>query len=102
MDLVRTRWNFSGVEVDDVAQGVCMTILRTGTPLGAWPSNLLIWVCSATDPTRCNVSHSFHHLEMLTPIDQPLDKLEDLRPNEMYVCSPDVYTCSNSCSSAKT
>ncbi len=24
---------------------------------------------------------------MLTPIDQPLDKLEDLKPDEMYVLS---------------
>lgn len=24
--------------------------------------------------------------EMLTPIDQPLDKLEDLKQDEMYVC----------------
>ena len=32
MDLVRTRCNFSGVEVDDTAQGVCMPTLRAGTP----------------------------------------------------------------------
>ena len=25
------------------------------------------------------------HLDMLTPIDHPLDKLEDLAPDEMYV-----------------
>ena len=25
------------------------------------------------------------HLDMLTPIDYPLDKLEDLAPDEMYV-----------------
>ena len=25
-------------------------------------------------------------VEMLTPVDQPLDKLEDLKPEEMYVC----------------
>lgn len=25
-------------------------------------------------------------LEMLTPVDQPMDKLEDLKPDEMYVC----------------
>jgi membrane-associated progesterone receptor component len=43
--------------------------------------------------TSCIASHSFHHSEMLTPIDQPLDKLEDLRPDEMYVDPLDMYTC---------
>jgi len=27
------------------------------------------------------------YVEMLTPVDQPLDKLEDLKPEEMYVHS---------------
>ena len=29
--------------------------------------------------------HSLESEEMLTPVDQPLDKLEDLRPDEMCV-----------------
>lgn len=42
-----------------------------------------------------------HHPEMLTPIDQPLDKLDDLRPDEMYVCLPRVSTCTDVSFSAK-
>ena len=53
IDLVRTRWNFSEVEVGDVAKGVCMATLRVGTPLRAWPSSLLIWVCSGSYSVRC-------------------------------------------------
>ena len=55
IDLVRIHWNFSGVEVDDVAnlKGVCMATLRTGTPLGAWPSSLLIWVYSGPYSVHC-------------------------------------------------
>ena len=79
-----------------------MATLRAGTPLGAWPSSLLIWVCATTDPTRYIASHSFRYSEMLTPIDHPLDKLGDLRPDEMYVYSLDMYTCSDACSSART
>ncbi|KXN91295.1 Damage response protein 1 [Leucoagaricus sp. SymC.cos] len=36
------------------------------------------------DASRGMAKQSFD-LEMLTPVDQPLDKLEDLRPDEMYV-----------------
>jgi len=104
MDLVRTRSNsFSpGVQIVNVAQGVCMATLRVGMPLEAWPSSLLTQVSSPTSSTPCIASHSFHHSEMLTPIDQPLDKLLDLRPDEMYVYPFDMCTCPDLCSSAKT
>ena len=44
--------------------------------LAAWPSNpsMKVWM-PIHDPLS----------EMLTPIDQPLDKLEDLTAKEMYV-----------------
>ena len=45
----------------------------------AWPSSLLTWVC---------VYSYLHVLEMITPLDQPLDTLEDLTMEERY-----VYTC---------
>lgn len=46
--------------------------------------------------------HCFPRSEMLTPIDQPMNKLEDLHPDfEIYVYSPDMYTCSDARSSAK-
>ena len=57
-----------------------MATLRAGTPLGA------CFPCS----------------EMLTSIDQPPNKLEDLRLDEMRVYPPDVYACSDVCSSAET
>ena len=66
--------------------------------LGAWPGSLLIKVCYTMEsPTRCIASHRLRHSEMLTPIDQRLDKLEDFHPDEVY-----MYTCSDACSSAKT
>ena len=49
--------------------------------LEAWPSNHLTRV----SPTALEFE-AFRltaHAEMLTPIDQPLDKLEDLKPDEM-------------------
>ena len=93
MDLVRTCWNSLGIEA---VQGVCMATLRAGTPLGAWRSSLLNLVLGALP------LHSFPHSETLTPIDQPLDNLDDLRPDGMYVYPSDIYTSSDACSSAKT
>ena len=78
-----------------------METLRPGTPLATWPSNRFIWIYSTLDPTWCIASWNFPHLEMLTPIDQPLDKLEDLHPDEMYVYPSNVYICSDAYSPAK-
>ena len=93
MNLVRTRWN---------SLKLTTWLRRAGTPIGAWPSSLFIWVCATTDPTRSIASHSFRHSEMLPPIDQPLDKPDDLRTAEMYVYSPYMYSSSDACSSVKT
>ena len=51
------------------------------TRLVEWPSNLLIPV-SDDFSEICTDSDSLRS-EMLTPIDQPLDKLDDLTPEEM-------------------
>jgi len=43
--------------------------------------------CSCCAVSSFEVSLSDMCVEMLTPVDQPLDKLEDLKPEEMYVHS---------------
>jgi hypothetical protein len=64
----------------------CTGISLDGTLLGAWPSNLLTSV-GVTPQTLSPAADIFSGIEMLTPVDQPLDKLEDLRPDEMCVIS---------------
>ena len=59
----------------------------TGILLGemlpeAWPNNLLTMVC-ATLQTFSHTGLSHPCTEILTPVDQPLDKLDDLKPDEM-------------------
>lgn len=90
-----------GLEVVNIAQMVCMATSPVGMPREAWQNSLLIRVCH-TSATPCIASHSSHHSEMLTPIDQPLDKLQNLRPDEMYVYPLDMQTCSDVCSAVKT
>ena len=51
-----------------------------------WQSSRLSWVsfvgiCTVIFPLLI----PRHHTDMLTPIDQPLDKLADLRSDELYV-----------------
>lgn len=54
-------------------------------PPEAWPSNLSKQV--AISPNKLpRVLNNVYIAEMLTPIDQPLDKLDDLTAEEMYVC----------------
>lgn len=47
------------------------------------------WQNSRSTKVRSGLPGRFHaddwHSDMLTGIDQPLDKLEDLTPSEMYV-----------------
>lgn len=59
--------------------------------LAGWPSSrsmkVRLWTRSARGHSGTMVTQALEHLgttEMLTPIDQPLDKLEDLKPDEMY------------------
>ena len=52
-----------------------------------WQSSRLSWVSIVG---TCTVIFLLlippgHHIDMLTPIDQPLDKLADLRSDELYV-----------------
>ena len=61
---------------------VCTGTLQGGTRLGEWLSNRLMKVCGCIAYTSID---STHVAEMLTPIDQPLDKLEDLTQDEMCV-----------------
>ena len=53
-------------------------------PRVAWLSSLLMKVRSITQDLLPSVLLTLR-AEMLTPIDQPLDKLEDLTPEEMFV-----------------
>jgi hypothetical protein len=62
----------------------CTGTLLDGTLLGAWPSNLLTSV-GVPSQVFSPAADIFSGTEMLTPVDQPLDKLEDLRPDEMCV-----------------
>jgi hypothetical protein len=60
-----------------------MATLPVEMPRGEWPSNRLIWV-SAIPFTEVNWTLIIAILiEMLTPVDQPIDKLEDLDQGEM-------------------
>jgi hypothetical protein len=77
----------------DVIRGqtACMATLRGATHHAAWRSSHSISVCGAF--SRCwwrwlTRSRS----AMLTPIDQPLDKLADLDPNQMCVLSSPSQT----------
>jgi len=61
-----------------------MATLLVGMPREEWPSSLSIWV--RTLPVMPGAFVDLIPLsEMLTPVDQPLDKLEDLKPDEMCV-----------------
>jgi hypothetical protein len=64
----------------------CTEILLGVMLLGAWPSNLLTLV-RATLQTLSAGTDLFACTEMLTPVDHTLDKLEDLKPDEMCVFS---------------
>ena len=62
----------------------CTGILRGGMRLGVWRNNRLMLVRLAL--SRCAPAIADTHcdwIEMLTSIDQPLDRLEDLTPEEM-------------------
>lgn len=59
-----------------------MAISQGEMLLVEWPSNPLIQVCVSTFP---EVHGLTNNKDMLTPIDQPLDKLADLQPDEMCV-----------------
>lgn len=61
-----------------------MEILQDEMLLGAWPSNLLTLVCTTLQTFSAAVN-LFPFIEVLTPVDQPLDKLDDLKPDEVYV-----------------
>lgn len=63
----------------------CMPTLRGVTHLEEWPNSLSILVCSMKLVAQRASGHAILLTEMLTPIDQPLDKLEDLTPEEMCV-----------------
>ena len=51
---------------------------------GGWLSSHLSWV-SAAGILSLTLTDFFAITDMLTPIDQPLDKLADLRSDEVYV-----------------
>ncbi len=61
-----------------------MEILRDAMRQGAWRSSRSMSVRSL--PRGRDFRYRSLLTEMLTPIEQPLDKLEDLKQDEMYVC----------------
>jgi membrane-associated progesterone receptor component len=61
-----------------------METLLGETPRGGWQNNPSILVNA--DAESCTLLLKLLS-EMLTPLDQPIDKLEDLTPSEMYVPS---------------
>jgi membrane-associated progesterone receptor component len=65
-------------------QRACMETLPEETPRGAWPSRALIPV-SSDEAVRRRLAEQRHPAEVLTAVDQPLDKLDDLKPDEVYV-----------------
>lgn len=71
----------------------CMEILLAEMRRGEWLSNRLTLVRSGAWWSRILFPDS--HLEMLTPVDQPLDKLEDLKPDEMWVYRDMYVDCSD-------
>jgi hypothetical protein len=64
----------------------CMGILRDGMRRGVWQNSrsILVRLFFPFDYS-CLLTRYCDRIEMLTPIDQPLDKLEDLTPEEMSV-----------------
>ena len=60
----------------------CMGTLQAGMPPVEWPSSRLTWVNAHLAPLYALFDQPL--TEMLTPIDQPLDKLTDLQADEMY------------------
>jgi membrane-associated progesterone receptor component len=66
----------------------CTGILRGGMRRGVWRNNRLMLArlaLSRCAPSIADINCDW--IEMLTPIDQPLDKLEDLTPEEMSALS---------------
>lgn len=61
-----------------------MPTLRGGMRRAGWRSSPLTWVC-ACRPTACRGLLTEMAPDMLTPVDQPLDKLDDLTPEELCV-----------------
>ena len=64
---------------------VCMVTLLVEMRPGEWPSNHSTWVGIDTSSLRSFAKRPICYTEMLTPVDQPLDKLDDLQKDEMYV-----------------
>lgn len=62
----------------------CMAILPGVTLVEAWQSSRLTWVSWTLHILWLETSLGFC-AEMLTPIDEPLDKLQDLDASEMWV-----------------
>lgn len=58
-----------------------------------WRSSRLTWVCACCLEKPCR-SFIWMLLDMLTPIDKPLDKLDDLTAEEMCVPSMSLCSCS--------
>jgi hypothetical protein len=62
----------------------CLGTLREETPLGEWQNNHLTKVCSRDARSLIVMYLTTPCPDMLTPADQPLDKLQDLSADEMY------------------
>lgn len=68
--------------INSGAQMDRMGTLRVETPRAEWPSSPSTWVRLLRNVENASSLMDFLS-EMLTPVDQPLDKLEDLTPSEM-------------------
>lgn len=65
----------------------CMGTLRGEMRRGGWRSSRFLKVRLDLHPVLLLGAHYASGIDMLTAVDQPLDKLEDLTTAEMYVVS---------------
>ncbi|KAH9952410.1 cytochrome b5 [Lactifluus volemus] len=80
----RTLTKFNGLDGGRILLAIAGTVFDVTAGRGFYGPDGMYGNFAGRDASRGMAKQSFD-LEMLTPVDQPLDKLEDLTPEEMSV-----------------